>query len=167
MTQKEKTHWRKVFNSDYLGSVDLEPGSDLKAIIKFVQVKPVKGTDGKEKDCNVATFTDARIKPMILNATNCRTVKGFVKSPFIDDWNNVPVAIYVKDDVKAFGEITEGLRIRSVQPTIQKPKLVPGTEIWDKAKKFLEGGGKFADIKARYSMNKEDEKTLSEVKATV
>ena len=33
---RTKTHWKKVFNSDYLGSCDLEDGKDLKAIIKSV-----------------------------------------------------------------------------------------------------------------------------------
>ena len=40
----EKTHWKKVFNSEYLGSCDLEDGKDIKATIKTVVVKKVKNT---------------------------------------------------------------------------------------------------------------------------
>ena len=40
----EKTHWKKAFNSDYLGSCDIDDGTDLKAIIKEVVVKKVKNT---------------------------------------------------------------------------------------------------------------------------
>ena len=69
---KKPMEERKIFNSDYLGSCDLEDGKDLKAIIKSVSIQEVKGTDGKKDYRNVAVFTDQKIKPMILNATNCR-----------------------------------------------------------------------------------------------
>ena len=159
-----KTHWRKVFNSDYLGSCDLEDGKDLKAVIKSVSVQNVKNTDGKEQKCNVAIFTDANLKPMILNSTNCKTVKKFTKTPFIDDWNNVAIQIYVKDDIKAFGEITEGLRIRPTQPAMSKPKLTPGIPAWNKAIEFLKGTGTIDAIRTRYELSKEDEELL---KATI
>jgi hypothetical protein len=155
-----KTHWRKVFDSDYLGSCDLEDGKDLKAIIKSVSVKLVKGPDGKEQDRNVATFVDANLKPMILNATNCKLIKKFAKSVFINDWNNIPIQIYVKDDIKAFGEVTEGLRIRPTQPAMNKPKLTPKIQAWDKAILFLKGTGTIEQIKDKYDLSPEDEETL-------
>jgi len=155
-----KTHWKKVFNSDYLGSCDLEDGKDLKAVIKSVTVKSVKGPDGKEQERNVATFTDANLKPMILNATNCKLIKKFAKSVFINDWNNIPIQIYIKDDIKAFGEVTEGLRIRPTQPVMSKPVLKPGIAAWNKAVEFLKGTGTIDAIRTRYELSKEDEETL-------
>jgi hypothetical protein len=155
-----KTHWKKVFNSDYLGSCDLEDGKDLKAVIKSVSVKLVKGPDGKEQDRNVAIFTDANLKPMILNATNCKLIKKFAKSVFINDWNNVPVQIYVKDDIKAFGEVTEGLRIRPAQPAMNKPKLTPTSQAWPKAIEFLKGTGTMEQVKEKYDLSAKDEETL-------
>ena len=157
-----KTHWRKVFNSDYLGSCDLEDGKDLKTVIKSVSIQTVKSTDGKEQDCNVAVFTDPAIKPMILNATNCKTMKKFAKSPYINDWNNIPVQIYVKDDIKAFGEITEGLRIRPTQPNMNKPKLTPGIPAWDKAIEFLSKDGTIDKIREKYDLSASDEATLKD-----
>jgi hypothetical protein len=158
--EKVKTHWRKVFLSDYLGSCDLEDGKDLKAVIKSVTIKAVKGSDGKEQDRNVATFTDANLKPMILNSTNCKLIKKFASSVFINDWNNIPVQIYVKDDIKAFGEVTEGLRIRPTQPVMSKPKLTPKAQAWGKAIEFLKGTGTMDAIKTRYDISKADEETL-------
>ena len=160
--EKVKTHWRKVFLSDYLGSCDLEDGKDLKAVIKSVTVKNVKGPDGKEQERNVAIFTDANLKPMILNATNCKLIKKFAGSVFINDWNNVPIQIYVKDDIKAFGEVTEGLRIRPTQPVMSKPKLTPKNQAWPKAIEFLKGAGTMDAIKTRYEISKEDEETLKD-----
>ena len=159
-TKETKTHWRKVFLSDYLGSCDLEDGKDLKAVIKSVSVKSVKGPDGKEQDRNVAVFTDATLKPMILNATNCKLMKKFASSVFINDWNNIPVQIYVKDDIKAFGEVTEGLRIRPTQPAINKPKLTPKSQAWPKAIEFLSKDGTIDQVKAKYELSTIDEETL-------
>lgn len=157
-----KTHWKKVFNSDYLGSCDLEDGKDLKAIIKTVSIREVKGTEGKKQNCNVADFTDPKIKPMILNATNCKTVKKFAGTPFIEDWKNIPVQIYVKDDIKAFGELTEGLRIRPVQPKIGRMELTPESQAWNNAVAFLKGKGTIADIRKKYDLSQENEHKLQE-----
>ena len=156
----EKTHWKKVFNSDYLGAADLDNGKDLKAVIKSVSVQEVKGSDGSKKNCNVAIFTDPNLKPMILNVTNCKLVKKFAKSVFINDWNNIPIQIYVKDDIKAFGEVTEGLRIRPTQPNMEKPKLIPGIPAWNKAIEFLKSSGTIDKIREKYELSESDEETL-------
>ena len=157
----EKTHWRKVFLSDYLGSCDLEDGKDLKAVIKHVTVGEVKNTDGKKQNRNIATFTDPNIKPMILNVTNSKIVKKFAGSVFIDDWNNIPVQIYTKDDIKAFGEVTEGLRIRPNQPVMSKPNLTPDMPAWNKAVEYLlTSEGTIDAIKARYNLTPANEELL-------
>jgi hypothetical protein len=156
----EKTHWKKVFSSDYLGSCDFEPGKDIKAVIKAVEVRKVKNTDGKEQERNVAIFTDASIKPMILNVTNCKVVKKFAKSPFINDWKNVAIQIYVKDDIKAFGEVTEGLRIREIEPKTEKPELVPTIPSWEKAIDYLKGNGTIEGIRKNWKLSEANEQLL-------
>ena len=156
----EKTHWKKVFNSDYLGSCDIDDGTDLKAIIKEVVVKKVKNTDGKEQERNVAIFTDSKLKPMILNATNCKVIKKFTKSPYINDWKNVAVQIYIKNDIKAFGDTTEGLRLRDYQPAMSKPVLVNGNDRWANAIKFLKEGGTIEYIKSKYEISITDQAEL-------
>jgi hypothetical protein len=158
----ENIHWKKVFNSEYLGSCDLEDGKDLNAVIKNVIVKKVKNTDGKEQDRNVAYFVDTNLKPMVLNVTNCKIVKKFAKSPFINTWNNIPVKIYIKDDIKAFGDITEGLRIREIQPMANKPKLTPNSPAWANAITFLKGAGTMPEIKKKYDISDKDEESLKE-----
>ena len=159
-TKAEKTHWHKVFLSDYLGACDLEEGKDIKLVIKNVSVKQVKGSDGKSQERNVAAFTDPKIKPMILNATNCRVVKKFVGSPYINDWVNVPIQVYIKSDIKAFGDITEGLRIREVQPKMDKPVLVPSIPAWQKAIDYLKGSGTIDNIRAKWDLSEENEELL-------
>jgi hypothetical protein len=158
--ENQKVHWHKVFLSDYLGACDLEEGKDIKVVIKSVSVQEVKGSDGKKQERNVATFTDPKIKPMILNATNCRIVKKFVGSPYINDWVNVPIQVYIKSDIKAFGDITEGLRIRETQPKMEKPNLVPNIDAWNKAVTYLKGSGTIENIKAKWNLTKENEELL-------
>lgn len=155
-----KTHWKKVFNSDFLGSCDLEDGKDLFVTIKDVRIRSVRGSDGKESDCNVSDFTDPKIKPMILNVTNCKIVSKFAKSKFIEDWVNIPVTIYVDSNVKVGREITEGLRIREIQPIIVKPELTPSMPAWENVVKYLKGSGKMVDIKAKYRLSTENEDRL-------
>lgn len=158
-----KIHWKKVFNSDYLGSCDLEEGKDLKAVIKNVIVKKVKNTDGKEQERNVAIFADPKLKPMVLNATNCRIVKKFAKSPYINDWVNIPVQIYIKSDIKAFGDVTEGLRIRETQPVMSKPKLTRNMPAWAKAVEVLKNKTKsLADIEKAYDLEGVKDELLRE-----
>ena len=157
---ENKTHWKKVFNSDYLGSCDLEDGKDIKVVIKHVTIMEVKNTDGKKQNRNVATFTDPDLKPMILNVTNCKIIKKFTGSKFIDDWNNVPIQIYVKDDIKAFGDVTEGLRIREIQPKMNKPELLPTLQAWNQAVIYLKGTGTIEGIRKKYELSPENEELL-------
>lgn len=158
-----KTHWKKVFNSDYLGSCDLEDGKDLKLIIKNVLVKKVKNTDGKEQERNVAYFTDAKVKPMILNATNCKTIKKFAKTPYINDWKNIPIQVYIKDDIRAFGDITEGLRIRDFQPAVSKPVLTREIPAYTKVVESLKNKSRvLADIEKVYDITSIKDELLRE-----
>jgi hypothetical protein len=99
---------------------------------------------------------------MILTATNCKVVKMFAKSAYINDWNNIAVQIYIKGDVQAFGDITEGLRIRNTQPSMAKPKLLPGIAAWPNAITFLKGTGTIEQIKAKYDLSSEHEQKLKD-----
>jgi hypothetical protein len=162
-TEAQKQHWRKVFLSDYLGSCDIDEGKDLKVVIKNVEVRKVKDPQGKESERNVAFFTNKEVKPMILNATNCRVIKKFAKSPYINDWNNISVSIYVQGDIKAFGELTEGLRIRTTQPPVGKPELQPVMKtVWDNAVKYYKANESLDKVKERYTITAEIEKKIIE-----
>ena len=111
----EKTHWKKAFNSEYIGAADLQDYKDIILTIKEVRLEQTRGTKEKEMK-NVAYFVE-NMKPMILNATNCKAVRKLAGgSNFINDWQNIRVQVYVEQGVKAFGEVTDALRIRSTPP---------------------------------------------------
>jgi hypothetical protein len=58
---------------------------------------------------------------MILNKTNCKTITKVYKTPYIEDWANRKIQIYV-EQVKAFGDIVEALRIKKLIPKVAAPK---------------------------------------------
>ena len=109
-----KTHWKKQFNYEYMGSYSLPDGKDVVLTIKETRKEKVTGTAGKKEDCFVCYFEESD-KPMILNRTNCKTIERVYKSPFIEDWAGLRVQIGI-DTVSAFGESVEALRVRNIKP---------------------------------------------------
>jgi len=157
----EKTHWKKAFNKDYLGSHDLDSGKDLVATIDHIEVRKVKNNQGEEADKNVAIFK-GKVKPMILNVTNCKIIKAFSGSNFIEEWAGIPVTIYAKN-VTAFGEEVEALRIREKQPKIEKPVLSPIHPKWQAAVDYLgQEGSTMVRIKEGWEISDEDTIKLQE-----
>lgn len=110
-----QTHWKKLHNPDYLGAYALEPGKDLVVTIKTMAVEKVIGPDGKKEECMVMRFQEPNVKPMIVNSTNAKMIQKLYKTPYIEEWAGRKIQLFV-DNVKAFGEIVEALRIRPYIP---------------------------------------------------
>jgi hypothetical protein len=132
----EKTHYRKAFNSPYLSSADIVEPTILTIHRVTLEIDKTK----KTKDhFNTAYFVEKEIrhgeelKPMILNATNSRTMASIAGSKFIEDWSNTPVTIYVDNSVRFGRDTVEGLRISTEKPRPQKPELMPCTTAWTNA----------------------------------
>jgi hypothetical protein len=111
--QPKVTHWKKLTNPNYIGSHDFQPGQELVVTIESVKNEMVKCFDGsklKEEDCIIATLKGAK-KPMILNKTNCKIITRLYDTPYIEDWIGKKIILYVAK-VKAFGEVTDAIRIK-------------------------------------------------------
>jgi hypothetical protein len=131
---ENKTHYRKVFKSDHLGSADLEEFiEDKKSLIftiKHVKQYIYENNDkktgivvaGKRISANIAYFVED-IKPLVLNATNSKIVKSFCRSSFTQDWNNVLIELYVDTNVRLVKETVSGVRIMPRQPIKTKPSF--------------------------------------------
>lgn len=114
---EKKTHFRKMFNPDYIGAYALEPGQDLIVTIKSVNVETITNSDGRKEDAPVMRFQE-NVKPMILNSTNSKTIRKVHKSPYLEDWVGKKIQLYATT-VKAFGEVVEALRIREYAPKVK------------------------------------------------
>ena len=160
----EKTHYRKAFDSPYLSSADIVEPTVL--TIKFVALE--KDRTKKTQDFfNTAHFVEKEIrageelKPMILNASNSKTVKGITASPFIDDWKDVRITIYVDHNVRFGKETVEGLRISPHAP--EKKRLTPENKTqWAQAGAAYKRDGNLDKILARVGMSEEHMKQLIE-----
>ena len=117
---EQKHHYRKVFKSDHLGCADLEDLIEAKQplifTIKEVRQEFDKSVAGKKGNFNIAYFNEA-IKPLVLNATNSKIVKMFAGgSPFVEDWKNIKIEMFIDENVKMKGEVVGGVRIKAIQP---------------------------------------------------
>ena len=119
-----KTHYRKVFKSDHVGVADLEEfleeGKSLVFTIKEVKQEYNVKVAGRNGDFNIAYFIED-IKPLVLNSINSSRVKSFAKnSPFVEDWTNIVIELYIDSNVKMKGQVVGGVRIRNKQPSKTK-----------------------------------------------
>jgi len=107
MTDK-KTHWKKLVNPDYIGAYSLNPGEDLTVTIRSVGRQMVAQAGGKKEECTVAQLVGQ--KPLILNATNSKTISKLY-GPYIEDWAGKQITLYASM-TQLKGEPVECLRIR-------------------------------------------------------
>lgn len=161
----QKTHYRKAFNSPYLSAADVVGPTPL--TIQRVVLEQDKTK--KTKDFfNTAYFAEREIrpgeklKPMILNAHNSKVMKDLTDSHFIDDWNNVPVTIYVDSNVRFGRETVEGLRI-SPEPPKARPVVSPDNpKMWANAKNAYQRDGNLTAVLERADMSEEHQRQLME-----
>jgi hypothetical protein len=159
-----KTHYRKVFKSDHLGVADLEDMLEEKKRLVFT-IKEVKQeinvvVAGRKGSHNIAYFKES-IKPLVLNSINSKMVKSFNNgSPFVEDWANTIIELYIDSSVKMKGEVVGGVRINPKQPSLQKPQLTEGSKAYNNAVSHLKGKGTMDDIKKHYTITPEIEEKL-------
>lgn len=114
MSDDNKTHYRKAFDSPYLSSADIVDPVILTIRRVVLEVDRTK----KTKDhFNTAYWQEKEIrageplKPMILNATNSKFLAQISGSKWIDDWAGLSVTVYVEPNVRFGKETVEGLRL--------------------------------------------------------
>jgi hypothetical protein len=128
-----KTDWRKYRKSTHLASADLDAMETDKIPLIF-QIKEVKyevGVDvsGTKQDGIFCYFMQA-VKPMKLNSTNNKILAGFAKKNglvgkechVIENWHGMVIELFVDRNVKMMGAIVDGIRIKPLQPVLNKPK---------------------------------------------
>lgn len=166
MSDASKTHYRKAFDSPYLSSADIVEPTVL--TVKFVRLEADRTK--KTKDAfNTAFFVEREIrpgeplKPMILNATNSKTMKALTGTPFIDDWNGVRITVYVDEKVRFGKETVEGLRISPHAPEAARKTLTPqNAKAWANAKEAYKRDGNLDAVKAKADISEQHEAQLVE-----
>lgn len=114
---EHKTHWKKMTNTNYFGSWDLEAGKDMIVLIKLVRKEIVQNAQGREE--KPVAYLEGGLKPLILNSTNMKAIAKALGSPYVEDWAGRKIQLYI-DHVPAFGEVTEAVRVRDFDPEVAK-----------------------------------------------
>ena len=146
---EQLTHYKKLSNSDYLGSWDLPNGQDVVLTIKSVQNKMVHDGNGGQSMCTVIEFAE-NVKPMIANSTNKKRISKVLKSVYIEKWFGKPIQIGI-EKVKAFGEVHDALRVRQTAPIVQQqsaPQIDP--RLFDEAVINIEAASTLAELQTMY-----------------
>jgi len=158
----DKTHYRKAFDSPYLSSADItEP-----TVLTIARVALESDRTKKTKDqFNTAYFAERelrpreKLKPMILNATNSKTLKKLTGSAYIEDWVNVSVTVYVDPSVRFGKDTVEGLRISPQAP--RRRSLTPDNQkAWENAKVAYRRDGNLDAVLERVDMSEEHQAQL-------
>lgn len=164
MSNENKTHYRKAFNSPYLSSADIVGNTVL--TISHVALEGDKTKKTKDQ-FNTAYFTEKFIrdgeplKPMILNAHNSKILKDLTNSHFIDDWENVPVTIYVDSNVRFGRDTVEGLRISPQPPILSKPVITPESPRWGQVVEAYKRDGNLDAVLKRVDMSDEHQEQVA------
>ncbi len=159
-----KTHYRKVFKSDHLSIADLEDFAEAKTPLIFTinHVNQEVGAKvaGRKIDANIAYFVE-NIKPLVLNATNSKTMKSLTGSSFVEDWSDVRVQLYIDPTAKLKGEIVGGVRINT-EPPARRKQLKQGSPQWDNAVAAYKRDGNLEAVKKRVDVAADDEMLIVE-----
>lgn len=152
-----KTHFKKLKNTDYLGSWDLIDANgqtkNVTLTIKEIKKQMVHDGKGGQSDCIVLFFNEC--KPMIMNATNLKVTAKVMGSNYIEDWIGKKIEIGT-EKVKAFGEIHDGLRIAKISLD-----LTPTHPKWKGAKEAIQAKTvTIEQIKKQYTITPENENLL-------
>lgn len=106
-------HWKKYFNPNYIGAYAFQPGEEKPVTIQAVNYEKHPGPEGGEETDLIVHFKEPE-KPLILNKTNAKAIEKLHGSD-IDQWPGKGIILCVMK-VKAFGELTDAVRIRPVPP---------------------------------------------------
>lgn len=161
----KKTHYRKVFKSDHLGVADLEDliesGSDMIFTITYVKQEIGVRVAGKKGDHNIAYFQE-NIKPLVLNAGNSKVMKDFADgSPFVEEWANITIRLYIDPSASFGGQVTGGIRIdpNHVQ---KRSELLPDTKAWTHAIAAFQRDGNLIKVLKRMDVSEANQKLIME-----
>jgi hypothetical protein len=102
-----------MFDSNYLGSWDLDKTRDTVVEITKVVAGELTDPKGGKKRCPVIFFKEYSV-PYPFNKTNCRSVAAMYGTE-TDAWVGKKIALYVTP-VEAFKEMIEAIRVRPMVP---------------------------------------------------
>jgi hypothetical protein len=153
-TQEKRTHWKQLVDPRYIGAYALPNGNDLTVTIELVQLEEVTMMGGKKEDHSIMYLKGQ--KPMILNATNSKSIHKLY-GPYIEDWVGKQITLYAST-AKLGGELVECLRIRPSIPAREK-KPISGERLTKALEQIKAGTYTLDKLRAQFALT-DDQKTI-------
>lgn len=157
-----KTHIDKLRNPNYLGGWDLqdENGKTNDIIVTIKEVKSEFVFNQKaQMEEPVLTVFFLECKPIILNATNRKTLKKVTDTSYIEEMAGKRIQLTTKR-IKAFGEFHDAIRIVATAPNA----IIEKVDI-EKCKSTLNNSKTLAELATNWESLTAKEKNTSEVLA--
>lgn len=121
-----KTHIDKLRNPNYLGGWDLQDENgktnDIVVTIKEVKSEFVFNQKAQIEEPVLTVFFH-ECKPIILNATNRKTLKKVTDTSYIEEMAGKRIQLTTKR-IKAFGDFHDAIRIVNIVPANAKVEVV-------------------------------------------
>ncbi len=145
-------------DSEYLGAEDIDPGTEPILTIKAIYNGMVTLQRGKENK-DVIVFEEERVngirnvRPLIVNATNRKTLRKIYKSVTVDALVGKRIQLYIDHNVRdpSSGDKIDGIRIKPKAPQVARAEPIVCADCG----KEISGSGRFsAEDIARIAMQR-------------
>jgi len=118
------THYRTMYDADYIGSWDLPPGKDITVTIKAVAAGKLTAQGGGTNKKPIIEFV-GKEKKCIINKTNAKTIAAMYGN-MVEEWVGKRITLYVTQtrDPSTGGEI-DCIRVRPKVPAAKTTDAAP------------------------------------------
>ena len=113
-------HFKEFLDPNFLSNIDFinDKMQYVKKIFTIKNVTTAEAHNGKGVTDRVVTMNFEESKPLILSNRNFKTMLRMTKKVNTDDWNGLRIELYIAENVKAFGQMWDVIRIsnRLIEP---------------------------------------------------
>jgi hypothetical protein len=126
------THYRQLYDRDYLGSWDLPENKDVVVTIEKAVGGELTGNGGKKAKKPIISFV-GKEKKFVVNVTNAKAIAGLYGN-HVEKWAGKRIALYVSTtrDPSTGGDIP-CIRVRpqapAAAPSSSAPAQAPAEEV--------------------------------------
>jgi len=157
-----KTNWKKGIDPNYIGSHELDNGDGTyREAIATITKAVIEETKTQESKVAVVLYLK-EFKPVIINATNGKAMKSMY-GRYIEDWVGKKITLYVQKGVKAFGSVTDAIRIKKQKPAL--PLMDEANPLFAKiVERIKDGTATIEQVEQTYTLPSNAKKILTDAK---
>ncbi len=113
---EDRKHWKDHYEYATLGENDFSLDNDTVVLIVKEGPEVLESREGKET--HLCLRLQGFDKPFKTNATICKAIEKALKTPYPSEWIGKSISIYIEKGLRAFGDVHNVPRVRTVQPRV-------------------------------------------------